>query len=164
MDADSDPLFWLREHGPRLLAFARQCAGRRADAEDVLQEAFLRFWQRRETAREPLLYLYRCIRNVAVDGARARGRRECRERDAARSPAASTMPHSLEQSELDGKIQEAVARLSAQHREVVALRIWSDMTFEQIAKVLSIPRSTAHALYGAAMRTLQSELEDLAER
>ena len=51
MSADADPLCWLREHGPKLLAFANQWAGCQADAEDIFQEAFVRFWQSRDGAR-----------------------------------------------------------------------------------------------------------------
>ena len=111
MDADSDPLFWLREHGPRLLAFRGNARAAGPTPRDVLQEAFLRFWSARNGARTAPLFvsLYpECGRRRGS----GKGSQRCRERDAARSPAASTMPHSLEQSELDGKIQEAVARLS----------------------------------------------------
>ena len=48
MHQPTDPDFWLREHGPKLLAFASQWVACRAEAEDVFQEAFVRFWQNRE--------------------------------------------------------------------------------------------------------------------
>jgi RNA polymerase sigma-70 factor, ECF subfamily len=136
MAADTDPEFWLREHGPKLLAFAHQCVGCRTDAEDVLQEAFLRFWQHRETARDPLLYLYRCIRNVAVDRLRSRDRKERRERDVALALCAAPADVAAKRAETDERIRIAVALLPWQQREVVALRVWSDMTFEQIGNAL----------------------------
>src|SRR5688572_6497829 len=36
---------WFRQHGPRLLLYARQATRSVADAEDVLQEALVRFWR-----------------------------------------------------------------------------------------------------------------------
>ena len=160
MHQSTDPDFWLREHGPKLLAFACQWVDCRAEAEDVFQEAFVRFWQNRDTVRQPLLYLYRCVRNAAVDRARSNQRRE-RHEMAAAPPAGTPRPEApLDQRERERKINEALTKLPPHQREVVALRVWSDMTFEQIGKILSIPRSTAHALFGLAMRRLQHELQE----
>jgi RNA polymerase sigma-70 factor (ECF subfamily) len=159
MERQDDPLYWLREHGPRLIAFARQFVACRADAEDVFQEAFVHFWQNRETAREPLLYLYRCVRNAAMDWGRRRERRQRHERAARAVPTQTPPGARLDRAETDREVHEAMSRLPERQRQVVALRVWSDMTFDQIGQVLSIPLSTAHALYGAAMRTLQNELK-----
>src|SRR5437870_5206085 len=70
---------WLDGHGPSLLLFARQWVTSRPDAEDIVQEAFVRFWRCRLQAREPAAYLYRCVKNCALEWLRAgqrRGRRE----------------------------------------------------------------------------------------
>ncbi len=160
MHQPRDPDYWLREHGPKLLAYACQWVDCRAEAEDVFQEAFVRFWQTRDTVRQPLLYLYRCVRNAAFDRARASQRRE-RHEMAAAPPAGEPRPEApLDQRERERKINDALAKLPRNQREVVALRVWSDMTFAQIGKILAIPRSTAHALFGAAMRQLQHELQE----
>jgi RNA polymerase sigma-70 factor, ECF subfamily len=164
MNVDTDPLPWLREHGPKLLAFACQWADCQADAEDVFQEAFMRFWRSRDTAREPLLYLYRCVRNVAIDRARSRQRRLRHETAATRrttqEKTAGPPDVLVQQSEMERGIQDALSKLPREQREVVVLRIWSDMTFNQISQVLSIPLSTAHALFGTAMRRLHVEMEE----
>ncbi len=166
MSADADPLCWLREHGPKLLAFANQWAGCQADAEDIFQEAFVRFWQSRDGAREPLLYLYRCVRNVAIDWTRAQERRQRHEQALGRvwrpaqRKAGCPADALLEQSEMEQSIQEALSKLPGNQREVVVLRVWSGMTFDQIGKVLSIPLSTAHAMYGAAMHSLHAEMSE----
>jgi RNA polymerase sigma-70 factor (ECF subfamily) len=156
----ADPEFWLREHGPKLLALARQWVDCRAEAEDVFQEAFVRFWQTRDTVRQPLLYLYRCVRNAAVDRSRSAKLRE-RHEQAADTRAGPPLPEArLQARERDRKIGDALAKLPRNQREVVALRVWSDLTFDQIGKILSIPRSTAHVWYGTAMQGLQRELQE----
>jgi len=155
-----DPDDWLREHGPKLLAFACQWVDCLAEAEDVFQEAFVRFWQTRDSVREPLLYLYRCVRNAALDRARSAERRERHERGAAPSAGEPRPEAPLDQRERERKINDALAKLPRNQREVVALRVWSDMTFEQIGNILATPRSTVHALYGSAMRQLQHELQE----
>ena len=74
-DRDDEVLSWLDEHAAKLLLYARQWVGSHAEAEDVFQEAFVRFWRRRERVRDPQAYLYRSVRNVAMNSRRSRQRR-----------------------------------------------------------------------------------------
>src|SRR6476620_11661527 len=83
-DNGDDWSAWLARHGRAMLLFARQWAASAADAEDVVQEAFLRFWRSRDRAGDPSAYLYACVRHAALDLRRGRQRREDRERPAAR--------------------------------------------------------------------------------
>src|SRR5689334_21167642 len=75
---------WLRRHGPALLLAARQWVPSAADAEDVVQEAFLRFWRSRGRAADPVAYLYACARRCALEWRRGGRRRDRREAAAAR--------------------------------------------------------------------------------
>lgn len=56
-------------------------------------------------------------------------------------------------------IADALAKLSSEHREIVTLRIWSDLTFDQIAETLDLAKSTAFSRYDAAMKQLREHLE-----
>ena len=59
MDQESEKWeSWLDEHGAALVLFARQWTCCQADAEDVVQDAFVRFWQRSGRARDTVAYLY----------------------------------------------------------------------------------------------------------
>src|SRR5206468_436004 len=78
---------WLDRHGAALVLLARQRVGSRADAEDVVQEAFVRFWRSRQRANDPVAFLYTCVRRYALDWQRNRGRRSLREKAAARPEA-----------------------------------------------------------------------------
>ena len=70
------------------LLLARQWVHSAADAEDIVQEAFLRFWHSRHTARDPVAYLYACTRSHCLDWLRDRHRRVRREEAAARKEQA----------------------------------------------------------------------------
>jgi RNA polymerase sigma-70 factor (ECF subfamily) len=137
-----------------LLAYARQWVGCQDDAEDVFQEAFVRFWRRGSGARDRLAYLYRCVRNAAMNWRRDRARRQRREQAPRDRPAPADPAVSAEQGERWDQIHQALGRLPPEQREIVAMKVWSEMSFEQIGQVLSMPKSTAHAKYRAAMGEL----------
>ncbi len=65
---------WLDEHGAALVLLARQWVAGRADAEDVVQEAFVRFWRSRDTVVEPAAYLYACVKHWRWTGSCFRDR------------------------------------------------------------------------------------------
>src|SRR4051812_25900183 len=83
-DARDDWEEWIDRHGLALVLLARTRVPTRADAEDVVQEAFVRFWPARGRAADPTAYLLGCVRRCALDWVRARGRRARREAAAAR--------------------------------------------------------------------------------
>src|SRR5262245_14102588 len=68
--------------GPALLLFARRWTNCRADAEDIVQEAFVRFWRRQHSIENRAL-LYATVRSTALDRLRSNQRRARREANAA---------------------------------------------------------------------------------
>src|SRR3954464_8102664 len=71
---------WFRLHGAKVLLCARQWTRSAADAEDVVQEAFVRYWRhQRALPGEPIALLVTSVRRAAFDLARRHGRRIARE-------------------------------------------------------------------------------------
>jgi len=68
----SDTTSLFIEHRGSLVEYATRIVGSRAQAEDLVQEAWLRFDEvaRQRLLDEPLGYLYRIVRNLALDGRR----------------------------------------------------------------------------------------------
>src|SRR5438477_7104133 len=100
MAGDSDQwTSWLDQHGAALVLFARQWVASRADAEDVVQEAFVRFWRSRHRVADPAAYLYACVKHCALDWRRGRQRQARREAAAARPEAETWFAGPLEQQE-----------------------------------------------------------------
>ena len=152
---------WLDGHGPSLLLFARQWVTSRADAEDIVQEAFVRFWRSRHQAREPAAYLYRCVKNCALEWLRAGQRRGRREEAIAKAEARSSEPLFTLELELDERrrlIEAALAQLPAEQREVVVLKIWGELSFAQIAETLEVSPNTAASRYRYALAKLREQL------
>lgn len=151
---------WLRQYGPRLYLCARQWTRSRADAEDVVQEAFVRFWRRqRHLPGDPMALLVTSVRRAALDLARRAGRRSARdERAGTPEEPNCAFACALEDDERRAAIAEAVGRLPVEQREVLALKIWGELTFEQIAAALDLSPNTAASRYRYALTALRHEL------
>jgi len=154
---------WLNQHGAALVLFARQWAPERADAEDIVQEGFVRFWRSRHRAIDPVAYLYACVKRYGLEWLRSRRRRLRREEAAARSkvlPGESLFHSSLEQAERRQALEEALQCLPDEQREVVVLKIWGGLAFPQIAEVLHISGNTAASRYRYALAKLRDQLAE----
>ena len=155
-----DQTRWLSEQAPRLILFARQWVPCHADAEDVFHTAFVRFWRQRDRVRDPIPFLYACVRRAAANWRRERGRREKHERSANPEPVFAIDQDRLAEAETDEAIEEALLGLSDQQREVVVMRIWGELTFSQIGRVLSVSPSTADTRYRSGLKHLHLELDE----
>ena len=150
---------WLAERGPALLLFARQWVPAVSDAEDVVQEAFIRFWRSRQQAADPSAYLFTCVKNAANEWHRGRGRRARREEAVAR-PEAELFHGPQAQQERRAMIEAALGRLPEAQREVLVMKIWGGLTFPQVAEALAIPANTAASRYRYALDRLREELAE----
>jgi RNA polymerase sigma-70 factor (ECF subfamily) len=150
---------WFQLYGPKLLLCARQWTRSLADAEDVVQEAFVRFWRhQRGLPGEPMALLVTSVRRAAFDRARREGRRSARE-----ERAMADAPTAIFETPFDGEerriaIEGALQRLPSEQREVLVLKIWGELTFEQIGAELQLSPNTAASRYRYALAALRQEL------
>lgn len=153
---------WFHHYGPKLLLCARQWTRSAADAEDVVQEAFVRFWRhQRELPGSPMALLVTSVRRAALDLARRDGRRSTREERALAGPGEETVAHfesTLEDDERRAAIEGAMQRIPAEQREVLMLKIWAELTHEQIAQELDLSPNTVASRYRYALVALRREL------
>lgn len=143
---------WFDRHGPALVLFARQRTNCYADAEDAVQAAFVRFWEHRAIAKNPLTYLYSCVANAAKDQHRSDARRHERERK-----AWFVKTDAEKQVGTEG-LEHAMVTLPNEQREVLILKVWGGLTFKAVAEVLAIPANTAASRYRYGIEALKSEL------
>jgi RNA polymerase sigma-70 factor (ECF subfamily) len=152
---------WFQRYGPKLLLCARQWTRSAADAEDVVQEAFVRFWRhQRHLPGEPMALLVTSMRRAAIDLARREKRRTAREQwaDDGRADPAPFFEIPLEGDDRRAVIATALRELPDEQREVLVLKIWGDLTFDQVAEQLDIPPNTAASRYRYALAALRREL------
>jgi RNA polymerase sigma factor (sigma-70 family) len=140
-------------HAPALLLYARQFCG---CAEDVVQEAFVKLVALRDWPREAVPWLYRVVRNAALDAVKTQRRRERREQAAARAARWFVEP------EIDGLDAEtasaALAGLPLEQREVIVAHLWGGLTFEQVGATIAGSASTAYRRYQAGLAALREKL------
>jgi RNA polymerase sigma-70 factor, ECF subfamily len=149
----------LHRHGPALLLFARQWSTTQADAEDAVQNGFVRFWKTSRQARDEVAYLYACVRTAAMDIGRGERRRNRRQRAAAR-PEVSAFELSAQRAERQARIESALNQLPADQREAVVMKIWGQLTFAQIGEIQAVSISTAASHYRLALQRLAADLAE----
>jgi RNA polymerase sigma factor (sigma-70 family) len=140
-------------YGPPLILYARQwCTA----PEDVVQEAFLKLVALRKPPDHAGPWLYRVVRNRAMDAAKSERRRQKRENSVAQSARWFVEP------EIDGLDADiavaALERLPLEQREIIVARLWGGLSFEEIAEVAGCSASTAFRRFNAGIDVLRQEL------
>ena len=154
---DEDWKVCFSQLAPGLLLFARQWTRSTADAEDVVQEAFVRFWRKQHNVgNRPLLYA--TVRSIALDFLRRDNRRARRESDVVSESEQSVQPKFAIEDENQQALAAAVDCLPSEQREVLVMKIWNDLTFAEIASVLGISQNTAASRYRYALGALRKNL------
>jgi len=129
------------------------------DARDVFQEVFVRMFRHRRKlvkAKNLEAYLFLMTRNEAIRWANQSRRRARNEKaSSASGDQAVCHPneHRLENQELATAL---LVQLNPDEREVVELKIYSQLTFATISVILKVPAATAASRYRRAIQKLQA--------
>lgn len=159
----------VERHMPRAVALATRVAGSRSDAEEIVQEAFLRTWLKAPDWRDEALpggarfttWFTRVLVNLCID----------RRRRPVLAPleAAGDIPgteadgfQALARSEADARVTAAVAALPARQRAALTLCHWDGMSNIDAAAILGLSVGALESLLVRARRSLRSALADLA--
>ena len=168
---DAEALGLLMErHKAALYGYLLRITGRREAADDIFQEVFLKLVKNPSAygEREKLKsWLFTVARNAAMDFFRKEGcRAEVPLEGRGESPGpadftASPEPGPAEAAvnkALSEKLEAALALLSPDQREVFYLRHYSELSFREIAELLSVPIGTVLARMSRAAALLRKEL------
>ena len=140
-----------------------ECA---ADAEDLLMELFARIANQSLPTAEAKekAFLFRSAHNLAIDRQRSRRTRqqaiEATKADSAESCQACEDPDA---SLFSSQLSESLGRLPLDQRLIVQMKLWDELTFEQIASVQGITANTAASRYRYGIEKLRSLLRPLYE-
>jgi RNA polymerase sigma-70 factor (ECF subfamily) len=155
---DQDWKACFSQWAPGLVLFARQWVRSTADAEDVVQDAFVRFWRRNHPIDNRAL-LYSAVRSAALDLIRRDQRRSRREIEVFADAERSVEPQFEMADDSQRELAAAVDRLPRDQREVLVMKIWNELTFVEIGGSLGISQNTAASRYRYALAALKKTLQ-----
>jgi RNA polymerase sigma-70 factor (ECF subfamily) len=162
-------------HMDALFGYGMHLTRNREDAEDLLQETYikaLKNWHRYEEGTNCRAWLFRIMTNTFYNLARSRKRRPQVETDAlpdvelqiAESYADSGIYRPIEEQVLDGVIsqhmQDAIDSLPEDFRTVLLLADLHDFSYKEIAEVCECPVGTVMSRLFRARRAMQRKLLD----
>jgi RNA polymerase sigma-70 factor (ECF subfamily) len=154
------------DHARVLYGFVVNAVDDRAEAEDLVQEVFARAWRsssRYDPDRASVrTWLFAIARNLVLDAHRARSRRPRvvgEVTDDVEPPTAGPEDAVVDRV----RVVEALARLSPEHRQVVAAVHLEGMTYAQVSAATGVPVPTlrTRVFHGLrAMRALMTEIDE----
>lgn len=150
----------------RVFALTSRMCRNPADAEEAAQEAFLSAWQGLPFFRGDSnfsTWLYRLASNACVDILRREGRHQASSLDdedaAIDLPDHSLSPHDeAERTELRRQIEEGLAALPPDYRQVLILRELHQQTYDEIAAILSLDIGTVKSRINRGRKRLRKIL------
>ncbi len=153
----------FRERYAELCHFVLQFVRSRPVAEELVQDLFLRIWERRQSWEEELpsrSYLYQAARNRALDHLKHEGIAERAsayqpDKDEALTP---DVDQQLDAEDLRTALHTAIEQLPDRTRQVFILCKGHGLTYPQVAEALGISVKTVEAQMGRAFRILRQRL------
>lgn len=146
---------------PLVAGICWRILGHRADAEDAIQETFLKAFELEE--REPVRHWPGLLRRLATTSALARLRsRRSGDSDVEDLISREQTPvDALEHKELKSRLREAIAKLPPRDAEVFCLRYLENLNHDEIVQALDIPYDAVTSAIYRARKRLEAEFADL---
>ncbi|MET0393291.1 MAG: RNA polymerase sigma-70 factor [Chitinophagaceae bacterium] len=153
----------FHRHRHQLFDYAMAVTRIRAEAEELVQDCFLKLWASRHRLTEiesPVAYLHRMARNAGIDYLR----RLALSRDARQkiyaiiSGSENTTEESVELSETQKILQQAIRQLTPHQQQVFLLSRYEGLNYEEIGERLGIARNTVKNQLVKALRRLREYL------
>ena len=141
-----------QELAPQIFAFLVTRTGHRPTAEDLASQTWMKAWRAWPKARHtfPKAWVFRIARNCLIDFYR-------RTPDIAWDELASVVDQpSPDRSQDLQEVRRMMERLSAEQREIIILRIWEGLTFDEISAMLDISSAAAKMRYQRGVLALGS--------
>ena len=155
-------------HADVAFSLAYRMCGRRAMAEDIVQEAFLSLWRtgvRYDSTRGSVRsWVLRIVHNRAIDAFRREFAREQHSVDdeglAERVQDEVRTDREVERRDDARQVRDALGGLPADQRQVIELAYFGGLTHSQIAEVLGLPPGTVKGRMRLGLAKLERALGD----
>ena len=163
----------MRRHEGPILRYARALLGDWRGGEDVVQEGFLRLSQKPPTlppdalgdadAERSLLsgWLHQVARNLCMDTKRSENRRRHREEAVAHREATGGGIDTVEARDTRAAVERGLSKLPEDQREVLALRLFGEKSYKEIATITGKKTGTIGWLISVGLKSLAGDLAPL---
>lgn len=155
------------EYGKMIFSAALSVAGNRHDAEDITSDFFIKLWEKLADTYKfgggHKRWLVAAARNCAIDYLRRNGREVLSlDDDDEDSPHDIADNTDAENTVIgDMTVREALCTLSVSEREIVNMKLFADLTFDDIAKTLGKPLGTVAWKYRTALKKLERCIKEV---
>jgi RNA polymerase sigma-70 factor, ECF subfamily len=132
------------------------------NSEDIVQDVFLKFWRRKDTALEISNlkgYLYKATVNASIDFLSRNRHRVSLEEIKLRPPVSAGDPSTeMQRKELESDVEKAINRLPPRCKAIFVLSRFEGLKYREIAAHLDISEKTVENQMGIALERLRSDL------
>jgi len=160
----------MRRYQQRVYWVARRIVGSHDEADDVVQEAFVKAYLALGDFRGDssfFTWLYRIAVNLSLNAVRKRQVMNYLHESELLSrilPSSDDPGRDVEQQETESALERAVARLPEKQKAVFVMRYYDEMTYEEIGRVLKTSIGGLKANYFHALRKVQEYMRNENER
>lgn len=147
-------------HRQELYVYALSLTQTESAAEDAVHNAFSRVLARGTLPHELRPYLFRCVRNAALDEHRILAR-DGRHASILTGRNGKFVPPGGVRERIE--MEELLNTLSPDERETIVMKIYTGMTFAEIAQVRSVPLATAASWYRRGLEKLRDRMGDTSD-
>ena len=153
----------MERHAAPMLALAERVSGSSADADEIMQDVFLKVWTlapewRSDGPAKFSTWLYRVVLNAAIDRSRRRRELPLDVAADAEDSAPSSLVRSIDRQRRD-LVLAAMRALPDRQRAALSLYYFSELKAALAAQVLGVSLSAMEALLVRAKRALKTELK-----
>ena len=153
---------WMGKLGPRLINLSTAICRDRHQAEEIVQEAFVKLWHKPPDAGEVAYaaWLRRVVTNLSINALK-RTRRPAALGVHANDPGLRSRERPdmrCEQEERVDRVRRAMDRLDESKRAILVLRAYEQLSYEEIADHLGVPVGTVMSRLNRARTALMEEL------
>jgi RNA polymerase sigma-70 factor (ECF subfamily) len=156
MDAENFKKVFLPYHR-KLYGIAYRFLENQADAEDIVQETYIKLWRRRgelESLINPESYAVTLLKNSCLDFLK-KVKPELSEIGEINIPSADSLISQIENRDQLIYIQAIMAQLPARQKEVIQLKIWDNLSNEEIEKQTGLTQGNIKMIISRARKTIK---------
>lgn len=135
-----------------------------SEAEDVVQDIFIKFWNKKEyMSVESSLenYLFRCVKNSCLNIIKHRKvHQKYVDKDVSEKPPTYNIEKNIEKRDIYNLIEKYINKLPEKRQQILRMCIYQEMTYGEVAEELDISVNTVKTQVGLAYKSLRKNLPE----